>query len=109
MLGSDFYQKWMEFWFLILAVAGVIIALAVPKNLISYIVIFFSGMFAGRLIYDRKDKMKFPYIMIIVAFLIGYLIGGVGTNRIIMILLFVLGIVFCYKLYDKKILKDTRY
>jgi len=105
----EFDKNWMEFFFLVLMVVGILIALASPNTFISYFIIFISGMFAGRLIYERKNKMQFPYIVIIAGFVIGYLIGIYYGSRRIAIVLFVIGAVLSYKLYDKKILKDIRF
>ena len=90
-------------------VIGFIIALLAPSAVISYVIAFFSGMFAGRLIFERKNKMQFPYFMIIVGFVIGYLVGVYYGSRRVVIVLFVIGAVLSYKLYDKKILRDTRF
>ena len=105
----DFHKNWMEFWFLVLMITGLLIALAAPSAVISYTIVFLSGMIGGRLIYSRKNKIQLPYFMIIAGFVIGYLAGVYYGSRKIVIALFVLGIIIGYKLYDKKILKDTMY
>ena len=105
----EFYKNWFEFFFLALVVIGVLIALSAPSAIISYIVIFLSGIFAGRLIYERKNKMQFPYFMIIAGFVIGYLIWIYYGSRRVVIALFVIGAILSYKVYDKKILKDIKY
>ena len=105
----EFYKNWFELFFLALVVVGIFIALSAPSAVISYIIIFLSGIFAGRLIYERKNKMQFPYFMIIAGFVIGYLIGIYYGSRRVAIALFVIGAILSYKLFDKKILKDTKY
>ena len=105
----QYYKNWMEFWFFVLMVIGVLIALSAPSAAISYMVIFLSGMLAGRLLYERKNKMQFPYLMIIVGFVVGYLIGVYYGIRRVSIVLFIIGAILSYKLYDNKILKDTRF
>ena len=105
----DFYKNWYESFFLVLMIIGIVIALLVPSAAISYVIIFLSGVFAGRLIYERKHKMKFPYVMITAGFVIGYLIGIYYGSRMIVIALFVIGAILSYKVYDKKILKDIKY
>lgn len=107
----NFHKNWMEFFFLLLILIGVLIALLAPSAVISYAISLLSGIFAGRLIYERKDKIQFPYFMIIAGFVIGYLIGvnfGYG-NVTAVIALFLIGAVLSYKLYDKKILRDIRF
>ena len=105
----DLHKNWMELFFLVLMVIGIFVALSAPSAIISYAIIFLSGMFAGRLIYERKNKIQLPYFMIIVGFVIGYLIGVYYGSRIIVIALFVTGAVLSYKMYDKKILRDIRF
>ena len=94
---------------MVLMVIGIFIALTAPSAIISYVIIFLSGIFAGRLIYERKHKIQFPYFMIIAGFVIGYLIGVYYGSRRVVIALFVIGAILSYKLYDKKILRDTRF
>ena len=108
-LMFEFYKNWMEFLFMVLMVLGILIALLAPSAAVSYIIIFLSGMFAGRLIYERKDKIQLPYFMIIAGFVIGFLLGVYYGSRRIVIALFVIGVIVSYKLYEKKILRDTRF
>lgn len=105
----DLYRNWMEFFFLALIIIGVLIALSAPSAVISYMIIFLSGIFAGRLLYERRNKIQFPYFTIISGFVIGYLVGAYYGNRRIIIALFVIGTILSYKLYDNKILKDVRF
>ena len=105
----EFYKNWMEFFFFVLMVIGILIALASPSAAISYTIIFLSGIFAGRLIYERKNKMQLPYFMIIAGFVIGYLLGVYYGSRRVIIILFMIGAILSYNLYNKKILKDTRF
>ena len=105
----QFDKNWMEFFFLVIAVIGVLIALSAPSAVISYIIIFLSGIIAGRLICERKDKIKFPYLIIVLGFFIGYLIGVYYGSRIVVVVLFMLGSILGYNLYEKKILKDVTY
>lgn len=104
----DLHKDWMELLFFVLMVIGLIIALSSPSAVISYAIIFLSGIFVGRFIYYRKNKTQFPYFMIIAGFVIGYIIGVYYGNRIIVGGLFMSGGALGYMLYDKKILTDVR-
>ncbi|MBI2660535.1 hypothetical protein HYX07_05210 [Candidatus Woesearchaeota archaeon] len=106
---SEFYRYWMEFFFVLLMIIGIVVALASPSAVISYFIIFVVGIFAGRLIYERRRNIQLPYFLIIAGFVIGYLIGVYYGNKRLMIVLFVLGSIISYKLYDKKILRDVRF
>ncbi len=105
----EYYKSWMEFWFLVLVLVGLAVALLAPSAFIGYLIALLSGFFAGRLLYERKHKISFPYIIIMAGFAIGYVIGVYYASRSIVVLMFILGAVLSYKLYDKKILRDTRY
>jgi len=103
----DFYKNYYESLFFALVVIGIVVVLLAPSAVISYAIIFLSGILAGRIIYARKNKTNFPYFMVIAGFVIGYLIGVHYGSRWIAIALFAVGAVLGYKLFDKKILKDT--
>lgn len=109
----DFYRNWSELFFLALIAVGMLISLSAPSLAIRYLIMTLSGMFAGRILYQRKNKVKFPYYMIIAGFVIGYLMGAYASYRgskplaIFLFLFFAAGAVISYRLYDKKILRDT--
>lgn len=105
----DFFESWAEFFFFVLLVIGFIFSVFAPSAFLSYIMIFACGGMAGRLMYERKKKLQFPYYLIIVGFLIGYIIGAYYGNKIIILALFVLGGVLSYYLHDKGIIRDVRY
>ncbi|MBI4143280.1 hypothetical protein HY487_00180 [Candidatus Woesearchaeota archaeon] len=92
-----------------LMILGIVIALASPSAIISYAIIFIVGIFAGRLIYERRRNIQLPYFLIMAGFVVGYLIGAYYGNKRLIIVLFVVGSIIGYKLYDKKILKDVRF
>ena len=106
-MAEFFFKNWAEFFFFALMVSGFTISLMAPSAIISYTVVFLSGMIGGRLLYDRKGKLTFPYYLIIGGFLIGYLIGTYYGSRKIVIMLFALGILFSHYLYNKGYLKDS--
>lgn len=105
----DLYKNWMEFFFFVVMVLGLVFALNAPSAVISYSIAFVSGIFAGRLIYERRQSIQFPYIVIMAGFAIGYVIGVYYGNRWYVMALFVAGTILSYKIYDKKILKDRKY
>ena len=105
----EFHRNWMELFFVVLMIVGVLIALAAPSAAISYVIIFLAGIFSGRLIYEKRSKIQLPYFLIIISFVIGYLIGVYYGSRRVIIALFVVGAVLGYKLYEKGVLKRTRF
>ena len=110
-MTTFFFRSWAEFFFFTLMVIGLILSLWASSfsAFISYIVVFLSGMIGGRILYDRKGKLTFPYYIIILGFLIGYLIGTYYGSRKVVIILFVLGVLLSYHLYNKGYIKDRLY
>ena len=108
-MAEFFFKNWAEFFFFIVMVIGLIVGLWTTSfsAVISYIVIFLSGMIGGRLLYDRKGKLTFPYYIIIIGFLIGYVLGTYYGSKWIVVILFVLGILFSYYLHDKGYIRDV--
>ena len=111
---TDFYfEYWPEIFFFILLVIGFVLSImlgySAPSAVISYITILLCGIMAGRLIFEREHKMKFPYFLIIIGFLIGYLIGAMYGDKRVMIILFIIGGFLGFYLTKNKIWKDTRY
>ena len=109
MVADYYFKNWAEIFFFILLIIGFLIALMAPSAVVSYIVIFVCGMICGRMIYERKDKGIFPYFIIILGFFVGYLLGAYRGEREIMSVLFILGALISWYVYDKGILRDIRF
>jgi len=101
-------SNWAEIVFFILLILGFLFSLAAPSAVLSYLIIFVAGMMAGRLIYYRKESMAFPYVLIIIGFFIGYLIGSRYGNWLVLTILFVLGSILSYYLHEQGLVKDIK-
>ena len=106
---ADFESRWMEFFFLLIAAIGLVFALIVPSALIGYALVFASGYFAGRVLFQRKGNIVFPFYIIFAGFLVGYLIGMQYGNRIIAAVVYIGGAVLSYQLHSKGVLSDRLY
>ena len=93
----------------ILLILGFIFSLAAPSAVISYVIIFLCGFMAGRLLYERKNRLQFPYYLMVIGFLAGYLIGGYYYNKKVILTLFVIAIIISYYLHDKGIIHDIKF
>ena len=102
-------KSWMEFFFLLIAAIGLIFAWIVPSAMVGYALVFVSGYFAGRVLYQRRTNIIFPFYIIVAGFLIGYLIGMQYGNRIIAAVLYIAGAVLSYHLHSKGILRERLY
>lgn len=109
MAGDFYFRNWAELFFFVLLVIGFFLSLLAPSAVISYLMIFVLGMMSGRLIYERKQKLQFPYYLIVVGLLIGYLLGAYYGNKRIILTLFILGMITSYFLHNRGIIHDLRY
>lgn len=107
-MTAFFFRNWVEVIFFILLIIGFLFSLAAPSAVLSYLIIFFAGMSGGRLIYSRKKSMVFPYFLVIIGFLVGYLIGARYGNWLVITLLFVLGSILSYYLHEQGWIKGLR-
>ena len=105
---SRYSKNWMEVWFFIMLAIGLIIAVSAPSAVTGYIIVTLSGTAAGRLVYRRKDDIQFPYLVIILGFFIGYVVGSYYGSRLLTAFLFIAGFVLGYKLFEKQLIKDVR-
>lgn len=103
------FRSWVEFWFFVTLVAGFIIAILSGSAVISYLMIFICGLMSGRLIFERHEKLVFPYYLIIIGFLLGFIIGTPWGNNEIIVILYILGILLGYEVVSKGWLQDIRY
>ena len=96
-------ESWAETIFVVLILVGFFIALLLNSALLSYIVITLSGLLAGRFFYKRRTAQPiFPFILVIVGFLFGFMIGGsLQANPIIIAVLFTVTAVASYILHQK--------
>ncbi len=108
MSGGTFALHWVEIVTLTFVIFGIIVAFLSPSAFISYIVIFLSGMIAGRLLWERRNNTRGTYVAIILGFLAGFMLGSLNNygNQIVIVVLFILGARLMYKLNEKGILAD---
>ena len=98
---ANIAYNWVEYLFLFLMFVGLILALNIGSAVMSYIIIFLCGLMSGRVLYKLKKNITFPFYIIILGFLLGYLIGSYYGNKQIIILLFVVANIASYIAYEK--------
>lgn len=100
-----FHEDWAEVLMVALAVLGVIVSIALRSAIFTYITAVLAGFQSGRILYLKRLKEPiFPFVLIIVGFLIGYLIGSFWANRILVLILFLVVFWLSYKLHQKGII-----
>ena len=107
-IGELVFTSWAELFFLLLIIVGFILSITIRSPVLSYIVIFCAGLMAGRIITKKiKKQPPFPYFLIVLGFLVGYLIGSftIDVNRLLLIVIFVAGTVISYIVHKKGYVK----
>jgi len=100
--GLSVWKSWPEMLFFVLLVIGFIVAVSMQNASFIYIVIFIAGLFAGRYYFTKIGKQPlFPFFLILIGFLVGYMIGSFVANRKVVIFLFFLGWVISHIAHKK--------
>jgi len=113
MLGKqgklDINENWVEYVFFVLLVLGFFLAISSGSAIVSYVIIFFCGMMGGRLLFKLKSDLKIPWVIILMGFLIGFVMGSFYGDKRMIIFCYIFGIIFSHYLHEKGILKTTEY
>ena len=98
-------ERWAENLMLFFLVIGFILAVLISNPFLSYVLVFFAGFMAGRIYYEKKHHQPIlPFILIILGFLLGYLVGSFWASRFWTLFFFCVGFMVSYTLHRKKIL-----
>lgn len=100
-----FYENWPELFAIILLFIGAIIALASGSALMSYIIIFISGMISGKAWWDHRKNYKLGLSLMIFGFLIGFTIGAIYGKKLLIFLFFIAGNLIGYHILDRGLIK----
>lgn len=97
-------EQWAEALTLLFVVVGFVFSVLLQTAVLSYLTIAVAGILAGRLFYiKRYQEPIFPFLLIIVGFLLGYLVGGFWVQRMWALALFLLLFWLSYYLHLKGI------
>ena len=97
-------ESWVELFALLFIVIGFIIAVILRNPTLTYTAALLSGGIAARGYYAKKYSQPIlPFVLMIVGFVIGYLIGGIWVSRFWLLISFGVGFAMSYYLHMKKI------
>ncbi|MBU0470711.1 MAG: hypothetical protein KKA62_02070 [Nanoarchaeota archaeon] len=98
-------EQWAESLTLFFLVIGFVISVLLRTALLSYLTTIIAGFLTGRIFYLKRYKEPIlPFIMMILGFLLGYLVGGLWANRVLILIFFGLSFWASYYLHFKGIL-----
>ena len=98
---ANLAYNWVEYLFLFLMFVGLVLALKIGSAVMSYIIISLCGLISGRAFYKLRKNITFPFYIIILGFLLGYLIGSYYGNKQLIVIFFVIANIVGYFIYDK--------
>lgn len=100
----DIQESWVEITSLFLLVIGLIVALWSRSAVVTYMVIFLSGIITGRGLMQRKYSHKLSYFFMIIAYLIGFLVGHFYGKSKFILVLYIIGGYIGYVLHARDII-----
>ena len=98
-------EEWAETFALVFLFVGFIISVLLQSAVLSYLSVLLAGFMGGRIYYIKKlHEPILPFILIIIGFLLGYLLGNFWSSRLWTLIFFGLGFGISHYLHKKKIL-----
>jgi len=104
----DIMSMWVEYVALIVLFIGFFISMSSGSAFLSYLIIFFSGLLTGRILFQYRKALPFKYYILMLVFLLGYILGAnfsFGSKKVIVII-FILSNVLSYYIHDKEYIKS---
>jgi membrane-associated HD superfamily phosphohydrolase len=97
---------WPELVATVVLIIGFAFALFSGNAAILYLVCFLTGLFFGRLWHKVKMSHSVPLFLAIMAFFLGFILGGIWANIRIITITLLAGILAGYWLHEKKIIRS---
>jgi len=95
-------EHWAETLAAALLLVGFFIALIVRSQFMHYVVILIAGLLCGRVLYDKhRVQPIFPFVLIVVGFLLGYMLGAIAASKLALTILFLIGLTVSYQLHKR--------
>lgn len=108
---ADWYEEGPQYFFVIILLAAVILALVIRNTAVTYSVAFLMGVLFGKNFYQLRHKVNFPMVMVSVAFFLGLALPSEILSRASwkwILVFYVFGGVLAYQVYLRKILKPGK-
>lgn len=104
-----FWEDWAEIIGFFLLIIGFFFAILAGSAIISYLIVIMCGLMGGRIWFRIKENLKTPWIIILLGFLIGFVLGSFYGNKKIIILLYIVAIAVSYFLHNEGYVKSLEY
>jgi len=98
-------EQWAEAFALLFLVLGFVVSILLQSAYFTSLSVFLAGLIGGRIYYLRYQTQPiFPFVLMIVGFLLGYLLGNFWTSRLLTLFFFALGFIGSYYIHQQKII-----
>ena len=106
-MKADVMFDWPEITASILLIIGFFFAILSGNTTTLYIVCFLMGLIFGRIWYKFRMSQCIPVFLAIMAFFLGFILGGIFANLRIIALTLLAGILISYWIHEKRILRTA--
>ena len=96
---------WPETVGLLFLIIGLVLALFSGNAVVLYSVCFIMGLVFGRMWYKFRASHCIPLFLAVMAFFLGFILGGIWAHLRIIALALLAGILLGYWLHEKKIIR----
>lgn len=101
--GVNLVDNWVDYVALICLVSGFLLNFIASSKVLSILIVLISSMIIGRAIYYRKYKGKLRFWYIVIAFIIGLIVGSKFLSYKAVLLTFAVGAYLGYIIKKKQI------
>ena len=101
-VGELIWKSWAEVAAIALLIIGFLLAISMNSVAFIYVAIFLAGLLAGRYYFLKMGRRPlFPFFLIVIGFLLGYVLGTFTASRKIVAVLFFAGWVISHIAHKK--------
>ena len=92
---------------LLIAIFGFLLAMSARTDMSAYIIVLIMGLMLGRIAWVSRKKSKLPMLLLLCAFVAGFLMGNVAGNPVVLVVMMGVGIYWGYEAHRRKWLPFT--
>ena len=95
--GFEFITNWVFVFFVAILALSFLLSMIIVSKWVNYVIIVFSAVLLGRLIFMNAYGNRFPYYALSFAFISGYLIGHRVGSGVFLLALFIGVMILTYR------------
>ena len=102
-----FMTQWAEIFTVILLIIGFLLAVLIRNPSSNYLIITMCGLAIGRTLFKHRRAGVFPFYLISLGFIVGYVIGSFFSEAktLVIIVLFLFSAVLSYYIHRNGYIK----